>query len=338
MRGPVCGLVILLAFASGSGCLGERAESAFPSPDYGETFWSHWGDGRAELAGYDLRYTRYGESRRGTAVAIFVTESFSSSDRVKHEDPRRAESDVFPVLKLNLMQDFATGVYDYNLMTSTFVTLRAVGGRPAGLPTKVTFSSQEWCGQVYAQLLFDQDGVRHDSHSYFDGEADQRQKLDYPAEGLAEDALLLWSRGLAAPTLRPGESRRVRLLRSVETARLDHLPVAWLEAEIARDAEPGQIRVPAGDFAVDVLRVSIEPTSTERTYPPTRPRLELPARDWVFYVEQAAPHRLIKWTRSDGVQAELLQSARLPYWTLNGPGFEKSLQDLGLRPRPPRTP
>ncbi|HNF59796.1 MAG TPA: hypothetical protein PLN89_09495, partial [Elusimicrobiota bacterium] len=38
---------------------------------YGDAFWKHWGDGQAEVAGYDLVFPRYGHPRRGVAVAVF---------------------------------------------------------------------------------------------------------------------------------------------------------------------------------------------------------------------------------------------------------------------------
>ena len=163
-------LLILLTtafLAVGAGC-GGQAGAADP-PRFGGTFWKHWGDGQAELAGYDLTYPRYGELRRGTAVAIFVTETFSNELRVKADPGKHSRSDQFPVMKLNLIHDFPTGLYDYNMMTSAFVALKPVNGRPAGWPTKVSFSSQEWCGHVYQQLLFDKNKVRHQVHSYFDG-------------------------------------------------------------------------------------------------------------------------------------------------------------------------
>ena len=53
----------------------------FNKPDFGSQFWKLWGDGNAELAGYDLTYSRYGQLRSGTAVSIFVTEDFSDSLR-----------------------------------------------------------------------------------------------------------------------------------------------------------------------------------------------------------------------------------------------------------------
>lgn len=289
--------------------------AAATTPVFGDDFWSHWGDGQAELAGYDLVYPRYGHAREGVAVAIFVTETFSESLRVKADPGRHPESDEFPVVKLNLVQDFPTGIYDYNLMTSAFVALVPVAGRPAGAPTKVSFSSQEWCGQVFAQVLFDEDGTRLDSHSYFDGEADESRVMAGPADGLSEDAILLWARGLAGPRLEPGEHVRRPMLRSLEVARLRHSGVAWEEAVLTRHEGQDRVEVPAGEFLVE--RVTVE----------------LPGRTWAVWVELAEPRRVVAWERSDGLRAELRAAERLKYWELNGPEGLARLEALGLVPR-----
>src|SRR5260221_12341644 len=75
-------------------------------------FWKTWGDGQAELAGYDLAYPRYGQLRNGVAVTIFVSETFSNQLRVKADEGKHPVSDQYPVMKLNLIQDFQTGIYD----------------------------------------------------------------------------------------------------------------------------------------------------------------------------------------------------------------------------------
>ena len=164
---------------------------------YNADFWKTWGDGQAELSSYDLVQPRYGSPRRGTAVAIFVTEMFSNSARVKADPGKHPKSDEFPVMKLNLVKDFQTGVYDYNDMTSAFLALDNVNSRPAGTLTKVSFSGQEWCGHVYHQLLFDARSIRSARHSYFDGEGDEQRSLTYPAGSIAADALWFWTRGMA---------------------------------------------------------------------------------------------------------------------------------------------
>src|SRR5262249_61482614 len=100
------------AFVPGAANGGEQG------PEFGDAFWKQWGDGRGELCGYDLETPRYGSIRHGTAVTIFVTETFSNALRVKADPGRHPKRDEFPVMKLNLVQDFATGIHDYNLLTS----------------------------------------------------------------------------------------------------------------------------------------------------------------------------------------------------------------------------
>jgi len=288
---------------------------------FGSAFWKHWGDGRAELAGYDLTFPRYGALRKGVAVAIFVTETFSNDLRVKSDPGKHPKADEYPVIKLNLVRDFPTGLYDYNLMTSVFVALDQVNGRPAGSPTKVSFSSQEWCGNVYSQLLFDRDEARHMLHSYFDGEADAENTLRVPRTAVSEDALLLWARGLAAPALVPGETRDVQMVRSLVVSRLHHQPVAVESATLSRAAAPGRVTVPAGAFDTETYTAALGG-----------------GRTWTIDVERAAPHRIVRWTTSDGERGELLAADRLAYWKMNGPGFETELERLGLKSRPLRTP
>ena len=226
-------IAALLALASAA--CSEPADARPPrTPVYDAAFREYWYAGGAELAGYDLEYPRYGSVRKGTAVTIFVTEPFAESSRVKDETPGRPDSDVFPALKLNLIQDFPTGVYDYNVMTSVFLGLEPAGGRTAGTVAKVSFSAQEWCGHVYEHALFDRDGVRIAGMSYFDGEGDLEEKLAAASPWLPEDALLLWARGLAAPVLDPGERLDVSLFRSLELARFRHVANAWDSARISR--------------------------------------------------------------------------------------------------------
>jgi hypothetical protein len=292
-----------------------------PAQRFSDRFWKHWGDGRAEIATYDLTYPRYGDPRAGTAVTIFVTETFSEEARVKADPGKHAKDDEFPVMKLNLVQDFATGIYDYQLMTSAFVGLAAHAGRPEGGVAKVSFSSQEWCGHVWHELIPGATSIEHASYSYFDGEGDKTGSLPYPDGGLLEDAVLLWARGLAAPFLAPGETRDVPVLRSTEIARLQHVPLEWEDATLARAASVSLVDVPAGSFEVEAYSVELEG-----------------GRSWDIFVETLEPRRIVRWTRSDGVLAELVASQRLQYWRMNEPGFTDSLRTIGLSPRPPRTP
>jgi hypothetical protein len=311
-------LVLISALAlGGTGC-GRAAAATVgttTSPAFDRAFWDLWGDGQAELAGYRLTTPRYQEQRTGRAVAIFVAETFSETDRVKADPGRHPKDDEVPAFKLNLVKSFQTGVYDYDVMTSTFLALVPRAGRPPGAPLKVSFSAQEWCGSVYHHLLFDDGKARETLHSYFDGEGDKIALMEAPNGGLVEDALLLWARGLAAPQLAPGAAVVVPFLGSLNRARFAHQPLAWTRAKLAREAAPRSVVVPAGTFDVEVLTVAVDggPVHT-------------------FFVERAAPHRVVKWTTSDGETAELTGAARMKYWELHKEGDEAALARIGLPP------
>jgi hypothetical protein len=306
-----------------AGCGGDRKQpetarvapapsQTTPSP-HGPEFWKTWGDGQAELNGYNLTYPRYGQARKGTAVAIFVTETFAKEGRVKSDPGRRPPAAEVPVMKLNLVRNFQTGIYDYNNMLSAFVALAEVGGRAYGLPSKISFSSQEWCGHVYSQLLFDDRLIRQSSHSYFDGEGDATRDIEIEPLATTEDALLLWARGMAWPYTAAGASDTVQLISSLERARTSHVPAKVITAELHAGNQPEKLRVPAGAFNVHVRTAKLSDETV-----------------WTYYVEADAPYRIVKWESSTGERAELLGSDRMKYWEMNQEGGEQALKRLGL--------
>jgi len=286
-----------------------------PAGARADDFWTWWGDGKAELDGYALVEPRYGQLREGTAVAIFVTEDFSDSLRVKADPGKHPKSDVYPVIKLNLVRDFQTGIYDYNTMTSTFV--RTEFGPSEYWPlAKVSFSSQEWCGQVYSQWLPRGGMLQGTSHSYFDGEADATPTLPLPPGGVVEDTLPVLVRGLRGDWLKPGETRKVPFLRAQLRIRLGHVPAAWGEASVSRSAASTTVQTALG--ALRAYSYTVAETGGDTIS---------------FTVEEAAPHRLLAWKSSSGEAARILGSARLPYWQMNQRGGEAALKQLGLVPQ-----
>ena len=105
---------------------------------------------------------------------------------------------------------------------------------------KVSFSSQEWCGHVWHQVVPRGGKLGGLFHSYFDGEADGADDLALPKDGVLEDALPVLLRGWNGEYLKPGESRTVPFLPSLLWARLNHRPLAWTTATIARAAAPAR--------------------------------------------------------------------------------------------------
>lgn len=147
----------------------QKTEKEKVSYDLSDEFKSYWFDGKAEVSSYNLKQMRYGESREGTAVLIFVKEPFLVHEQVKANS---ASELSFDVIKLNTTKKFNTGIYPYSIMQSTFSPLTI--DKHA---IKVTSSTQEWCGQTYMQLN-NRDNFEIFSHSYFEGEADQQINLD----------------------------------------------------------------------------------------------------------------------------------------------------------------
>lgn len=253
---------------------------------------------------------------------ITVTEPFSAAKRVKANDPSQNPADTFEALKLNLVRSFQTGIYDYHTMISLFVRSRDFS------TVKVAFSCSEWCGQVYEEQAFGPRAVSGFLRSYFE---DESGPINLPMRpgGIAEDDLFLLLRGLRGDYLPAGRSRSVPILQSPFATRLTHRPAGWVAAEIARSREPVRVSVPAGYFPAILYLVRLENGRSGR-----------------FWIEEAYPHRILKWSwtapreargmAGDGVdEGELERSTRLPYWQLNGPGGERYLRGMGLRPLTP---
>lgn len=312
---------LLLACAGSTGA--RPSESAGPRSQAPEGFWEHWGDGQAELSGYALTQARYGELRQGEAVLIYVTETFTDAQRVKSDG---GHPDEYPVLKLNDSRHFGTGIYDYRTMTSAWVRLD--GGAPLGLPAKISTSVQEWCGHAWLQLLVDPGRYRLTQHSYFDGEGDRAAEAKVPEGALFGDALPLLVRGLAGELLAPGASRTAPYLGTLLDARLTHKDPSWGRATLSRSAATAP--APGTETPAWTWELTVEGGLSTR-----------------WYVEEAAPHRLLGWSRSDGEEARVLRTLRTAYWTQNHEGDERLRAELGLGPAvsarpgtdsPPETP
>lgn len=290
----------------------------------GTEFGAHWQDGRAELNGYRYEVTRYGETRTGRAVLVYVTEPMSEVKRVKVDDPKRNPKDVFEALKVNFVRTFQTGIYDYHTMVSLFVRTRDL------TPVKVTFSAAEWCGHVFEEMVYERHHLADRYASYFEGESDSK-RLTLQENGICEEELLVKLRDFRGPWLKPGERRNVPFLPSSFRRRLAHRPLAWSTAKIERAGGAEAVRVPAGSFLAFRYTIRVQD-----------------GRQGTYWVEQAYPHRIVRWEWRPGSAAatggrgfgpgegcdkgELLGSTRLPYWQLNRNGDEKELRALGLSP------
>lgn len=289
------------------GAAQEAPPPAEPTPGAFEALWY---DGQAEVNGYRWRGTRYGELRSGEAVAIFVTEPMGAESHVKLDRPEEHRGEALTVLKLNLVRDFQTGLYDYATMVSAWVDVRDMRA------VKLTFSSAEWCGHVFESLDVTPKGVALDLDSYFQGES-TRATLAARPDGIHGDQLLIWLRGLRGRAVAPGEARTLPYLADAFERRLRHQPASWGELTVTRAAEATSTTVPAGTFDAMVYALAASDGRTGRVT-----------------IEDAYPHRLLGWEWERGAElldsAELTGSRRMKYWELHAEGQEALRKELGL--------
>lgn len=265
----------------------SETETKKPKKSLSQEFKDYWYTGKAEITSYTLEQARYGEIREGKAVKIFVTEPFLNTKQVKADG---SNPDNIPVLKLNATKNYLTGIYPYSIMTSSFYPVH-----DNTHAIKVAFSSQEWCGQVYAQLN-NRKEFQIRSHSYFETEADEDIILN---KSNLEDEI--WNRVRIDPMGLPiGE---FNMIPSLEFIRLTHKDLRAYKAKANLTTENGL-----------------------STYEISYPGL---SRTLAITFTAVFPFSIESWSDSSksgyGVNAQTLTSkgtkiARLktPYWKQNG--------------------
>lgn len=281
----------------------------FVPPVAAETqdFYAHWGDGKAEISSYRVVQPRYGENREGYGVLIFVTEDLNRNTYIKVESPT-PDADRVYVLKLNNILKFTTGIYDYSVMTSVFSAVEGFAGSNPFELMKVNLSSQEWCGHIFDEIRVVDGEVRGALNSYFEREGLRTYSLDMPERFQSEDHLLIQIRELKGPMMQAGESRPVRLLRSLWSFRTRHRPHALLDARLSK-GKPETITV------------------SNESHKAIPWRWETDRWNTTVWVETAYPRRILKWEDAAGVRAELMVTVREPYWR------QKALSDEVYRKR-----
>ena len=300
-------LLILVAGILG-GCRksATHEESAYldvePGWPKGE-FSAYWRQGNAEISRFSLSQNRYRDLHPGEAVLIFVAEDFLADRQVKNE--RYEQRNSVPVLKLNAIHRFTTGIYDYSVMSSVFSPIQPGG---LSLPLKVTNSSQDWCGQTFMQINRYRHRLKLSWNSYFELEGDGHAAMQALP---LEDGL--WAQVRTDPGALP--TGRFEILPPLAFLRLMHLPVQAYDAEGSIEEYEGDI---FNGAALKVYRL---------VYPGLQRTLEI-----VF--EGVHPYQITGWRETypalgdkelRSTIAKRTNQAMSPYWKLN------NLSDLGWR-------
>ncbi len=262
---------------------------------------AYWYAGLAELNRYELTQSRYGEERNGDVVLIYVTEDFLIDDQVKKEF---GDGDALSVLKLNKIKRFTTGIYDYSIMTSTFTPMDYMKS-PATL--KVTFSSQDWCGQSLGQMNLKEGQLQFESRSYFQAEGDEQ--INIKATYTEED---IWTRARIEPQMLP--LGKIDMVPSFEFSRLNHKEIK---------AYP----------AVATLVLQINDSEENKEF--YLYKLEYPDfnRTLTLKIQSSFPYKIFEWTEELGdkkTTATLTHTEKRAYWSENGNEDEPLRKKLGL--------
>ena len=168
---------------------------AFSLPEE-KDFRSYWYNHGAEITRFELEQSRYGEIHPGHAVLIFVTEPFLSDIHVK-SDYESSRQRSIPVLKLNFIKRFNTGIYDYSMMKSVFTPI-PTEELQYSKTLKVSMTRQDWCGHVYLQYNLESDHYNVKRYSYFEKEVDKA--ITIPSVHLEDE---IWTRIRIAPETLP---------------------------------------------------------------------------------------------------------------------------------------
>jgi len=277
----------------------EKQVEVTPKKPLTIAFKNYWYDGKAEITSYALEQARYGEIRIGKAVLIYVTEPFNADKQVKVNQKNTTN---ISVLKLNSTKKYLTGIYPYSIMSSSFYP---ISNNQQAL--KVTFSAQEWCGQVFAQLN-NQEKFEIKSYSYFESEGDQTLTIN---KNVLENEI--WNKIRINPESLPiGE---LKMIPSLEYIRLSHKALK----------------------AYDVTTI-MTTTDSLNVYRITYPELD---RTLEISFDSSFPNTIQSWTESfkSGFgdkaktmtsKAKKINTIKTPYWQQNG-NNNLSLRDtLGL--------
>ena len=282
--------------------------TAIKTPEKDFKLGDYWYQGKAELSRYELKQNRYNALHPGEVVTIFVTEDFLTDKQVKND--RYTSQNSTPILKLNMVKRFTTGLYDYSMMTSVFTPTKL---KEIPQTLKVSFSSQDWCGHAYMQLNYKDGAYKNTLHSYFEGEADKVTNFDYV---LLEDEMM--NRIRMNPDMLP--LGKMQLLPSASTLRLLHLPAQAVEASASMNTYTGT------DIEGEHLKVYTI------SFPDLKRTLEIVFQSEEPYIIEgwidAYPSMFDKQIRKTVAQRK--ETIMSPYWQKNSPEDAEMRAKLGL--------
>ncbi|MFY7912188.1 MAG: hypothetical protein ACOVO2_21665 [Emticicia sp.] len=286
-------IIFSLLFTS-TACTDKKDQKQIQLSD-SEEFRKYWFSNKAEISSYDLQQAQYGNINQGEAVMVFVNEDFRLDKQVKLESD--AKEIATPVLKLNFIKKFITGIYDYSMYTSVFTPIQT-NTFPATL--KVSNTNQEWCGQSFLQLNYHQNGYQVIGKSYFEEEVSEECHIDY---AILEDELWTKIRLLPLDQLPQGN---VLMVPSMTSLRLRHKKVQAEMTKIKLQPYKGDSTFKGKDLM-----------DYQIYFPESQ-------RDLRIIFEKGFPHHIVGWEDTYELRKKKLTSRAVLKATIQNAYWEKN--------------
>lgn len=299
-------LFLMITLLSLTQC--EQASSQKSKINY-DYLQDNWSDGLAEITKYDLSQNRYNNIHSGHIIQVLVSEDFLTDKQVKNES--YTSSNSTKVLKRIETRHFNTGIYDYNMLSSSFTPFD-VNKYPNTL--KVSSSSQEWCGTTFSQLNKTNKGYKHTLFSYFEKEG---ETVEHIKDGISEEEIFTKIR--MDPNLLP--EGNFNFIPSNMVSRLLHLDQMVYTSEGAFSDYIGK------EFSGKNLK----------SYTIKTPGLQ---RTIHIIFESQSPYNILGWIdtypslfdkKPRQTIAKQTHQIREAYWKLNNLGDAEMREKLGLR-------
>jgi hypothetical protein len=300
---------------------GNQASAVTPTKPASTAFMQYWKSGLAEISSYAGLEERYGSMRTHSSVLIFVYEEIDDKTRIKVESDRIPMVRQIPILKLNRLLHFNTGIYDYSVMTSVFAGLSGPGVTRPFLPRKIALTAQEWCGMVFQELLPRERTLDLVWHSYFEAEGEGKRSLKLPkGDVVYEDELPILLRELDGDWMVSGETKTVQLFPAEWRTRKMHKPASFAAAMVHKES-------------------GLNYSQANKVFPATSFTVSTPWDTTTWVIENQPPRKVLAWRVSTGAYGELKATTRKSYWLRNKPENQPLRQELGLpisNPPPPQ--
>jgi hypothetical protein len=252
----------------------------------GEAFLENafWDSGKAEFQVYEASVKKYDVNRNAAVKLILVKEPFDPIRLVK----TGREEDSVRVVKLNIIRQIPTGIYDYFQMASIFFE------RSTGRILKYTMSSQDGCGNTFMEYRRREGKHQFRHYSYFDDQGDSETILE-DGEFTFYDSLPVV---LRFRLTQPGEYR-LNIMDSLISNKWTPLTI---REGLVRNRSEGARKVAGKTYP----RVFIS-------------EVRRGEQKDLFVFEADYPYRLLEWKKANGDAMILNQSHSLYYWRYTEP-------------------